>query len=67
LEAKELIFAVVYILMGFLFTYLAITSDASSVFDLTTMLLILLAALDFGVGIRYINLYFKAKKETDEE
>lgn len=55
--------AIFYFLMGILFTYMAIQSVEDTVWNVITILLTLVATLDFGVGIRFLRLHFKMKKE----
>ena len=54
--------AIFYFVMGILFAYLAYTSVTDTVWNLATILLTIVAALDFGIGFRYMNMHFKAKK-----
>lgn len=49
--------------MGFLFAYLAYTSVTDTVWNMVTILLALVATLDFGVGLKYLNMHFKNKKK----
>ena len=41
-----------YFLMGILFTYFAVDSADDGIWDVTTMLFILIATFDFGTAIR---------------
>lgn len=59
--------AIFYFLMGILFTYMAIQSVEDTVWNVITILLALVATLDFGVGIRFMRLHFKMKKEQNHK
>ncbi|MGM8213853.1 YdiK family protein [Virgibacillus sp. W0430] len=54
--------AIVYLLMGVLFTYIAIQSAQNTGWSFTTILLTLIATLDFGVGIRLMKMYLFPKR-----
>lgn len=47
--------AILYFLMGVLFTYMGFTYAEETVFNPLTIGLLLVAALDFYVGFRYIK------------
>ena len=55
---------VIYLIMGVLFTYLAIGSAQETVWNFSTILLVLVATFDFGVSIRMFLLGKKIKKMT---
>ncbi|AKP48645.1 MULTISPECIES: YdiK family protein [Bacillus] len=52
---------IIYLLFGSLFTYMAIENVNSNGFGFFTYLLIILATLDVGSGIRVIFYYFRMK------
>lgn len=54
--------AVFYLIMGLLFTYLAINSAKEGIFTFPTILLMLIATFDIGVSIRMFRLSRKIKK-----
>lgn len=54
--------AFVYFLMGGVFTYIAILNADETVFNLFSMVLLLIAALDFFIGFRYIKRNSKKEK-----
>lgn len=58
--------AIFYFVMGFLFAYLAYTSVTDTVWNATTVLLTLVAALDFGVGFRYLGMHFRKNNHENE-
>lgn len=47
--------AIVYFLMGALFTYMAFDYADETIFNPLTIILLLVATLDFVIGIRYIS------------
>ncbi|ACJ32593.1 Uncharacterized conserved membrane protein [Anoxybacillus flavithermus WK1] len=49
-----------YFLTGILFTYFAVHTADDGIWDITTMLFILMATFDFGAGIR--SLWKKASR-----
>ncbi|MFS0674420.1 YdiK family protein [Ornithinibacillus sp. 179-J 7C1 HS] len=54
--------AFIYFAMGALFIYVAITFAEDTIWNFMTILLALIATLDFGAGIRYMRLHNKLKK-----
>lgn len=54
--------AIVYFILGILFTYMAIISASDTVWNATTILLAIVAALDFGVGFRYLRTHINRNK-----
>ncbi|MCP3742489.1 YdiK family protein [Rossellomorea sp. BNER] len=52
----------IYIILGVLFTYFAIQNVNNQGWGFFSYLLVLLATLDFGSGLRMVNLHFKIKK-----
>lgn len=55
---------IIYLLMGVLFTYIAIGSASETVWNFSTILLALVATFDFGIAIRMFALHSKIKKMT---
>lgn len=51
--------------MGFLFAYLAYTSVTDTVWNVTTILLTVVAALDFGVGLQYLSMHFRNNRNEN--
>lgn len=54
--------ALLYFVMGIIFLYAAIQSAEETIWNFITILLALIATLDFGAGIRYLRLHYKIKK-----
>jgi len=57
--------AFIYIAMGILFTNLAIKWADETIWNAATLTLAAIAALDFGVGVRFIRMYFKKKSKKE--
>jgi len=51
-----------YFVMGSLFTYLAIESAHGDIWKFSTVILMIVATLDFAVSLRMFALHFKIKK-----
>jgi len=49
-----------------MFTYMAVISITDTIWNITTILLLLVAALDFGVGIRYLRTDLARRKNEKE-
>lgn len=60
-----LINALFYIVLGCLFTYLAIFSGDDSLWGIRTILPALFATFDFGVGIRLLRVHFHLKNKQE--
>ncbi|WP_027410636.1 YdiK family protein [Anoxybacteroides tepidamans] len=55
--------ALFYFLMGSLFTYLAIESAHETIWNFSTVALMVMATLDFGVFLRLLTLYMRIKNQ----
>lgn len=55
---------IIYSIMGILFTYIAINSARETIWNFSTILIMLVATFDFGVAIRMFMLHGKIKKMT---
>lgn len=53
-----------YFIMGTLFTYLAIKSAREEMWSFPTVLLMIIATLDFGAALRILALNFTNKKTS---
>lgn len=58
---------VFYLVMGILFTYLAINSAEKDAFSFPTIILMLIATFDIGVGIRMFIFASKLKKKDQKK
>lgn len=54
--------AIFYFIMGAVFIYFAFGTIEETVFEPLTMLLIVLATLEFGVAIRFLQFHIKLKR-----
>lgn len=54
--------AITYIILGALFTYLAFLYADETVWNPITIVLLLVATVDFGLGITFLRQHFKRKK-----
>ncbi|MDY0395484.1 YdiK family protein [Virgibacillus halophilus] len=55
--------AILYFAMGALFIFFAVRSAHDTMWNITTMLLAVIATLDFGMGFKLIGLHFKLKRD----
>ena len=67
MRRSPLFSGVIYLLLGVLFTYFAIGNVQDDGWGFFTYMLIFLATLDFGSGIRMIMLHFKIKKQLNHK
>lgn len=58
--------AIIYFIMGALFLYLAFIRIEDTIWNTTTILLTLVAAVDFGVGYRYMRIHFQNKQNENK-
>jgi hypothetical protein len=61
MKGTPLQFAFVYFLMGVLFTYLSIQSAKDTIWNFFTIVLAILATMDFGTAIRLLTIHFRNK------
>ncbi|WP_102028736.1 YdiK family protein [Salirhabdus sp. Marseille-P4669] len=61
MRASPLSMAILYFLMGSGFTYIAVQSVEDTVWNLTTIILALVATLDFAAAIRLLTVHVKLK------
>ncbi|GAA4073473.1 YdiK family protein [Amphibacillus indicireducens] len=54
--------AIFYFIMGAIFIYFAFQTIDETVFKPLTILLVILATLEFGVGIRFLQFHIKIKR-----
>jgi len=59
-----LILGLFYIMLGCVFTYLAIVSGEDTIWGIRALLPALIATYDFGAVIRLISIHFSHKKKT---
>ncbi len=64
MRRSPLVSGVIYLLLGVLFTYFAVQNVQNDEgWGFFTYMLIFLATLDFGSGLRMVMLHFKIKKQ----
>ncbi|MCR8850871.1 YdiK family protein [Rossellomorea sp. SC111] len=64
MRRSPLFSGVIYLLLGVLFTYFAVQNVQNDEgWGFFTYMLIFLATLDFGSGLRMVMLHFKIKKQ----
>ncbi|MBM7606648.1 hypothetical protein JOC75_004701 [Metabacillus crassostreae] len=67
MRANPISMGIFYLIMGILFTYLAINSAAEGLFTFPTILLMLIATFDIGVAIRMFSLSKKLKRKSNDK
>lgn len=68
MRRSPLFSGVIYLLLGVLFTYFAVQNVQNDEgWGFFTYMLIFLATLDFGSGLRMIMLHFKVKKQLQNK
>lgn len=60
------VMANVYFIMGILFLFMATQSAGETVWNFSTMLLAIIATLDFGVAIRLMRNHLRNKKKKNK-
>lgn len=55
--------AIFYFIMGIIFIYFAFQTIDETVFNPLTILLVILATLEFGIGIRFLQFHIKLKQQ----
>jgi hypothetical protein len=64
MRTSPLNIAFFYFLMGTLFTYLAIESAHESIWNFSTIVLMVMATLDFGVALRMFTFYLRIRNQN---
>ncbi|AXN39268.1 MULTISPECIES: YdiK family protein [Peribacillus] len=64
---SPLFIGIIYTALGALFTAIAIQSVSSSGWGIFAYILVLIATLDFGSGLRMIMLHFKIKSTNNKK
>jgi hypothetical protein len=67
MKQSPLFSGIVYMILGLLFTYLAIENVTQTGWGFFSYLLVLLATFDIGSGIRMIQFHFKLKNIQKKE
>ncbi|MGD6805063.1 DUF4305 domain-containing protein [Rossellomorea vietnamensis] len=67
MRRSPLFSGILYILLGVLFTYFAVINVNDNGWGFFAYLMVLLATLDFGSGIRMVAMHFKIKKQLNDK
>ncbi|WP_064091174.1 YdiK family protein [Rossellomorea aquimaris] len=67
MRRSPLFSGVIYLLLGILFTYIAIGNVQKDGWGFFTYMLVFLATLDFGSGLRMVMLHFKLKQQLNNK
>ncbi|MGF2614292.1 DUF4305 domain-containing protein [Rossellomorea vietnamensis] len=67
MRRSPLFSGILYILLGVLFTYFAVINVNDNGWGFFAYLMVLLATLDFGSGIRMVAMHFKIKKHLNDK
>ncbi len=67
MRRSPLFSGIIYIILGVLFTYLAIQNVQESGWGFFTYMLVFLATIDFGSGLRMVMIHFKIKKQLNQK
>ena len=63
MKTSPIFMGLLYFLMGMLFTFLSIESTANNIWSFSTIVLMLVATIDFGVAIKMFLLSNKNEKK----
>lgn len=66
MRTSPLAMAIIYLLMGILFIYIATQTAGDTVWNVTTIILAVVATMEIGVGIRLVFLHFHWKNKKKE-
>ncbi|MFI8578235.1 MULTISPECIES: YdiK family protein [Rossellomorea] len=67
MRRSPLFSGVIYLLLGVLFTYFAVQNVQDDGWGFFAYMLVFLATLDFGSGLRMVLLHFKIKKKIENK
>lgn len=67
MRAPSKFMALIYFIMGILFTYFAIQNNQESGWNILTFIFAAIATLDFGVVIRFINDNYFSNKGDEKK
>ncbi|WP_188455056.1 YdiK family protein [Virgibacillus oceani] len=59
--------AIIYFAMGILFIFIAVRTTNGSVWNFSTIVLAVIATLDFGVAIRLLSIHYRLKNKNKKE
>lgn len=58
--------AILYFVLGLLFTYLAFVNAKETIWNPITILLLIVATIDIGMGVRFTRGHFQKKKQQKD-
>ncbi|PKR76526.1 DUF4305 domain-containing protein [Halalkalibacillus sediminis] len=67
MKISPVFLATIYFLMGIAFTYIAIESATDTIWNLTTIIFMLIATFEFGVAIRMFTIHSLMKKQNGKK
>lgn len=59
--------AIIYFVMGILFSYVATKTAGETIWNVPTVLLMIFATFEFGIAIRLTSIHFHLKKKNDKK
>lgn len=59
--------AIVYIVLGVIFFYMATQTAGETIWNVPTVILLIFATLEFGVGFRLIAIHLHLKNKDDDK
>ena len=57
--------AILYFVLGMVFIFLAIRTTSDTVWNVSTILLALIATFDIGLGVRFARAHFRVKNKKE--
>jgi len=67
MRTSPLFMAFLYFLMGAVFTYIAVQSANETIWNFTTIILVIVATFDFAVAIRLLSLHSRIKNSKKDD
>ncbi|MBR7554982.1 YdiK family protein [Allobacillus sp. GCM10007491] len=67
MRASPRFFAIIYLLMGLGFMYIAYMSVEDTVWNIATIIFTLIAAFDFGAAIKMFGLHRRLKEQQEKK
>ncbi|MRG87347.1 YdiK family protein [Salinibacillus xinjiangensis] len=67
MRASPLFMSALYLFMGVVFTYIATQSVEETIWNFTTIILVVVATFDFAVAIRLIKLHYRIKNAKNNK
>ncbi|WP_269411327.1 YdiK family protein [Lentibacillus daqui] len=64
MQTSPKIMAIIYFVMGIFFTYIATKTVTNTMWNFSTIVLAIIATLQFGVAIRLMLIHFRLKRKN---